>query len=185
VQPSAGQAPVPLHCLRRDLQHLSYLFYAQAREVPHFDNLTLAGMLFGKTGESQIQIEQFFRLILDNVPGGAGLVARLEDSAVLRECLEVASRRVSGICGCAEITSCEGCLRSYTNQFAHARLARGLAERISNRHSQPLDFGVCVTNMHTRSDCSLSGGALFFMATIHILNRQILALSTAEMAMGL
>lgn len=64
-------------------------------------------------------------ILYDNVPGGAGLVARLEDGKVLRDCLEAAQKRVSGGCGCDESTSCYGCLRSYRNQFAHQYLQRG------------------------------------------------------------
>jgi len=64
-------------------------------------------------------------ILYDNVPGGAGLVARLEEEEVLRSCLEAAQKRVSGNCGCAENTSCYGCLRSYRNQFAHQHLQRG------------------------------------------------------------
>ena len=64
-------------------------------------------------------------ILYDNVPGGAGLVARLEEEKVLKPCLEAALKRVSGNCGCAEATSCYGCLRSYRNQFAHQYLQRG------------------------------------------------------------
>ncbi len=64
-------------------------------------------------------------IMYDNVPGGAGLVARLEDTEVLRACLEAAMRRVSGKCGCDEDASCYGCLRTYRNQFAHQYLQRG------------------------------------------------------------
>jgi uncharacterized C2H2 Zn-finger protein len=64
-------------------------------------------------------------ILYDNVPGGAGLVARLKDKNTLRECLESAKRRVSGACGCGETDSCYGCLRSYRNQFAHQYLQRG------------------------------------------------------------
>ena len=64
-------------------------------------------------------------ILYDNVPGGAGLVARLEGEAVLKACLEAAQKRVSGNCGCDESTSCYGCLRSYRNQFAHQYLQRG------------------------------------------------------------
>ena len=64
-------------------------------------------------------------LLYDDVPGGAGLVARLEDEALLRECFELAARRVGGACGCGELASCYGCLRSYRNQFVHDRLRRG------------------------------------------------------------
>jgi hypothetical protein len=64
-------------------------------------------------------------ILYDNVPGGAGLVARLEEGEVLRACLEAAHARVRGNHGCDESTSCYGCLRSYRNQFAHQYLQRG------------------------------------------------------------
>jgi hypothetical protein len=63
--------------------------------------------------------------LYDNVPGGAGLVARLEKEKVLMGCLEAALKRVNGNCGCGDSTSCYGCLRSYRNQFAHQYLQRG------------------------------------------------------------
>ncbi|MEW6745010.1 MAG: DEAD/DEAH box helicase [Planctomycetota bacterium] len=66
-------------------------------------------------------------VLYDNVPGGAGLVASLEDPALFRKCLESACERVDGRCGCAPDISCYGCLRSYSNQFAHPRLERGRA----------------------------------------------------------
>ena len=65
-------------------------------------------------------------IIYDNVPGGAGLVARLEDKEVLHACIKAALDRVIGRCGCGENDSCYGCLRSYRNQFAHQHLKRGL-----------------------------------------------------------
>lgn len=68
-------------------------------------------------------------VLYDNVPGGAGLVARLEEEGVLRECFEIALKRVGGNCGCEENTSCYGCLRSYRNQFAHQNLQRGPVKR--------------------------------------------------------
>jgi hypothetical protein len=64
-------------------------------------------------------------VIYDNVPGGAGLVTRLEDADVFKSCLEAALDRVGGGCGCAQNDSCYGCLRSYRNQFAHPHLRRG------------------------------------------------------------
>ncbi len=66
-------------------------------------------------------------VLFDNVPGGAGLVARLENKDTLKACLEAAQERVSGKCGCREEDSCYGCLRNYRNQFAHAYLKRGAA----------------------------------------------------------
>ena len=64
-------------------------------------------------------------ILYDNVPGGAGLVARLEDKSMLLSCLKAALSRVSGTCGCGENDSCYGCLRTYRNQFAHQNLQRG------------------------------------------------------------
>lgn len=72
-------------------------------------------------------------VMYDNVPGGAGLVARFEDKAVLGECLQAARERVSGKCRCAENTSCYGCLRTYRNQFAHSYLQRGAVLRYLER----------------------------------------------------
>jgi hypothetical protein len=72
-------------------------------------------------------------LLYDAVPGGAGLVARIEDTRLLRRCLEIAARRVSGDCGCGEDTSCYGCLRNYRNQFAHPHLVRGFVKRYLER----------------------------------------------------
>lgn len=66
-------------------------------------------------------------ILFDDVPGGAGLVARLEDPPTLRICLQRARDRISGSCRCALDTTCYGCLRSYANQFAHPRLRRGPA----------------------------------------------------------
>ncbi len=68
-------------------------------------------------------------ILYDNVPGGAGLVARLEDSETFRESLIAAHTRVAGACGCDEDTSCYGCLRSYRNQYAHPHLRRGPVAR--------------------------------------------------------
>ena len=61
-------------------------------------------------------------VLYDNVPGGAGLVARMDEPGILAEVLRTAKRRVDGECGCDE--SCYGCLRSYRNQFAHTQLRR-------------------------------------------------------------
>jgi hypothetical protein len=68
-------------------------------------------------------------VLYDNVPGGAGLVARLEKEEVLKDCLEAALKRVEGGCGCAPNASCYGCLRSYRNQFAHQILQRGAVKQ--------------------------------------------------------
>lgn len=67
-------------------------------------------------------------ILYDDVPGGAGLVAELENQDVFREVISAAHERVSGACGCDENTSCYGCLRSYRNQFIHQDLVRGPAK---------------------------------------------------------
>jgi hypothetical protein len=64
-------------------------------------------------------------ILYDNVPGGAGLVARLQEKETLFLTLQSALKRVNGNCGCSEKTSCYGCLRNYRNQFAHRYLQRG------------------------------------------------------------
>lgn len=64
-------------------------------------------------------------ILYDNVPGGAGLVARLEVKEMLTACIMTALDRVDGRCGCAPDTTCYGCLRNYRNQFAHPYLQRG------------------------------------------------------------
>ncbi|MEW6244892.1 MAG: helicase-related protein [Bacillota bacterium] len=67
-------------------------------------------------------------VLYDNVPGGAGLVARLEHQDVFLQVLRAAYERVSGDC-CGEETSCYACLRTYGNQFAHEHLKRGPVRR--------------------------------------------------------
>lgn len=72
-------------------------------------------------------------VLYDNVPGGAGLVARLEDKEILHACLKATLDRVNGSCKCGENDSCYGCLRSYRNQFAHQHLKRGPVMRYLKR----------------------------------------------------
>ncbi len=68
-------------------------------------------------------------VLYDDVPGGAGLVAHIEDPSLFQRSLTQAHSRVSGACGCGEDASCYGCLRSYRNQFAHPHLRRGSVRR--------------------------------------------------------
>ena len=90
---------------------------AEVLEVPSVDlNATVAYSV-----DSTIP----YIILYDNVPGGAGLVARLQEKDILHACLEAALDRVNGGCGCGENDSCYGCLRSYRNQFAHQHLKRG------------------------------------------------------------
>ena len=64
-------------------------------------------------------------ILFDDTAGGSGFVKRIFNNfeTVLRE----AQRKVSGICGCTEETSCYGCLRNYSNQYYHDEISRGLA----------------------------------------------------------
>lgn len=87
---------------------------AETLDVPNADlNVTITGG--DNPGESSI-------VLYDNVPGGAGLVAQLEQEEVFGKVLDDARNRVQGNCGCD--SSCYGCLRSYRNQFAHSNLDR-------------------------------------------------------------
>ena len=90
---------------------------AESLDVPSTDlNLTIAGGT--NPGESAI-------VLYDNVPGGAGLVAQMEQVIVFNQVLANARQRVQGNCGCD--SSCYGCLRSYRSQFAHPHLDRRYA----------------------------------------------------------
>ena len=96
---------------------------ADKLKVPHTDlNVTIAGG--DAPGESAI-------VLYDNVPGGAGLVAQMENETVFRDIVRAAVKRVEGKCGCD--SSCYGCLRSYRNQFAHSHLDRTRALDILTR----------------------------------------------------
>lgn len=63
-------------------------------------------------------------VLFDDVPGGAGHVQRIEQR--LEDILTAALDRVDRNC-CGEETSCTECLRSYSNQYFHDELKRGLA----------------------------------------------------------
>ena len=87
---------------------------AETLNVPHTDlNVTITGGAL--TGEMAI-------VLYDNVPGGAGLVAQLEQERIFDAMLNSALSRVDEGCGCD--SSCYGCLRSYRNQFTHPHLTR-------------------------------------------------------------
>ena len=93
---------------------------AETLGVPNTDlNVTITGG--SNAGDSAI-------VLYDSVPGGAGLVAQLEQEIVFDEMLDSARERVQGECGCD--SSCYGCLRSYRNQFAHTNLNRKRALEI-------------------------------------------------------
>ena len=62
-------------------------------------------------------------VLYDAVPGGAGLVAQLEEEMDPSGSFQEGSATAcEGRCGCD--LSCYGCLRSYRNQFAHPHLNR-------------------------------------------------------------
>ena len=90
---------------------------AQTLEVPATD--------LSSTVRRRSSGDDYTIVLYDNVPGGAGLVERLSSRPVLKQALESALARVSGVCGCSANTSCYGCLRSFNNQFAHRELRRG------------------------------------------------------------
>ena len=93
---------------------------ANTLEVPDTDlNVTITAG--DQSGEAAV-------VLYDNVPGGAGLVAQLEQEEIFGKVLQNAIERVRGNCGCD--LSCYGCLRSYRNQFAHAQLDRTRAMEI-------------------------------------------------------
>ncbi len=90
---------------------------AETLDVPDTDlNVTITGSR--TSNEAAI-------VLYDNVPGGAGLVAQLDQEIIFKKMLDKAWERVQGNCGCD--SSCYGCLRSYRNQFAHPYLDRNRA----------------------------------------------------------
>ena len=98
---------------------------AETLDVPDADlNVTIT--TGANSGDSAI-------VLYDNVPGGAGLVAQMEQESVFAEMLGNALKRVQGNCGCD--SSCYGCLRSYRNQFAHPYLDRNQALEVLEGHS--------------------------------------------------
>ena len=101
---------------------------ADALGVPQSDlNVTLSRV------ESPSEFGSISIILYDDVPGGAGLVARLGREGALCEALKMAGERVAGGCGCD--TSCYGCLRSYRNQFVHHALDRKMALRYTQSAS--------------------------------------------------
>jgi len=100
---------------------LAYALVEGAAEVLEVPSIDLSATVAYASGEYPIPPI----ILYDNVPGGAGLVARLQEEDILRECLEIAENRVSRCLGCGESSSCYSCLRNYRNQFAHQHLQRG------------------------------------------------------------
>ena len=102
---------------------------ADALDVPDADlNVTITGD--DTTDDAAI-------VLYDNFPGGAGLVAHLENKKTFLEVLHKTKTRVEGGCGCDE--SCYGCLRSYRNQFAHPHLRRTAASKFLSKALKKAD----------------------------------------------
>ncbi len=68
-------------------------------------------------------------ILYDNVPGGAGHVKRIMNSASMLVVLKSALNKVSQNC-CDEETTCYNCLRNYYNQKFHNKLKRKYAKDI-------------------------------------------------------
>lgn len=127
------------HEFQTDVVQIQFLLQPQLDSQDHWFSYSLAYALvegiaevlqvpsndLNTTVSSTSDMRSSWIVLYDNVPGGAGIVARLEDKSILVNCLEAALKRVSGICGCGEQDSCYGCLRNYRNQFAHTQLKRG------------------------------------------------------------
>jgi len=62
-------------------------------------------------------------VLFDNVPGGAGHVRRVSDH--LEKVMEVAFSISENCLGCSRDQSCNACLRTFRNQYAHDLLQRG------------------------------------------------------------
>ena len=72
-------------------------------------------------------------VLFDDVPGGGGVVGRLQEESVLRRVLEHAHACVKGDCGCGPEGSCYACLRTYGNQAVHGELRRGIVQEFLER----------------------------------------------------
>lgn len=66
-------------------------------------------------------------ILFDDTAGGSGFVKQIY--LQFERVMKAALHKVSGICGCAEETSCYGCLRNYSNQYYHDEISRGLARK--------------------------------------------------------
>ena len=86
----------------------------QKLNIPH-DDVRGTTRASGAGGSSRSLI------VYDAVPGGAGYARALREAlpALFSEAAQIVRD-----CSCGEETSCYGCLRSYSNQFIHEKLAR-------------------------------------------------------------
>jgi hypothetical protein len=63
-------------------------------------------------------------ILYDNVPGGAGLVARLEGEGVLKHCLQAALKRVEGVAVARQAQAATAaCVITATNSHTHTSRA--------------------------------------------------------------
>ena len=108
-----------------DAYSLAYAVLLGAASTLDIPSTDLNTTITGDETSSETSI-----VLYDNVPGGAGLVAQLEQESIFRTMLENTKKRVQGSCGCD--LSCYGCLRSYRNQFAHPHLDRKKALEFLN-----------------------------------------------------
>jgi DEAD/DEAH box helicase domain-containing protein len=79
----------------------------------------------------QMSKKDRFLLILDEIPGGTGYLAKLFDPEVLNEVLELAYQEIAN-CACQlqGRDGCYQCIYTYTNQYHRKQLSRSEAEKI-------------------------------------------------------
>ena len=80
------------------------------------DDIDGTVLKFGGEGDRSI-------VLFDNVPGGAGHVKRISEN--LEKVIKFAWEITENCPNCSRDQSCNSCLRTYSNQFAHDLLKRG------------------------------------------------------------
>lgn len=117
--------------LNKESSYLSILYAVIEGAVGYLgiDRREVDGVLNYTTEYGQPSI-----ILYDQVPGGAGHVKKIGKH--IDKVMEEAKKRVSGLCGCGEDTSCYGCIRNYTNQVYHDELQRGDALKYFNKLSK-------------------------------------------------
>jgi len=125
------------HSFLTDVVRLDFLLPVPGRDVFALSHGLVAAIVAGvslvleipgtEVGGAPVYGDGFPAIMLfDDVPGGGGVVARLEEPTVRRCVLEHARDRLNGSCGCGPDGSCYACLRTYRNQSLHSDLRRGL-----------------------------------------------------------
>lgn len=132
------------HTFESDVLAIQFPFVSMTRETALS---TLYAILAGGSQALGIQMEDVSGslygtetigqtlILFDSVPGGAGHVRRFAQH--LETVLAAALARVAD-CSCGAETSCYECLRSFSNQFVHQELVRGLAIRVLERIVSPM-----------------------------------------------